>query len=321
MRVYANVGGLARAYYDANVLGFPTELNIFLNGFNKEDALCDLVNAGDGKECADEKLKGKTTVDASRSVTVKLTIIAAFQMSFDNVQCRHIIFGGSPDNGYARLLGPHVDSKKISLLEGPPFAKELAELTTRYPVMNCIAVFRKTKLVAQRAEVDMAYVQSVAPPKPIVSMPVTAASGKNVQPISETKFVLASDWNTTPSPANNRKIARNAAGHRIDVPLQCSNAEIKAMKMKKICNEFHILGHCRFGNGCTFQHGTKISKKDVEALMVVARMSSCPFGLGCSNANCILGHRCLKTPCKMGKMCFFPAVMHGVDTSIASWSD
>jgi hypothetical protein len=60
VRVYANLGGLGRAYCDAKVIGHPAELGIFVNGFNKEDALCDLVNAGDGKECADEKLKGKT---------------------------------------------------------------------------------------------------------------------------------------------------------------------------------------------------------------------------------------------------------------------
>jgi hypothetical protein len=235
--------------------------------------------------------KVRLTVDASRSVTVKLTITAAFQMSFDNVQCRHIIFGGSPDNGYARLLGPHVDSKKISLLEGPPFAKELAELTTRYPVMDCVAVFRKTKLVAQRAEGDVPYMQNNAP-----------------------------DWKTLPPLNSHKKIARNAAGHRIDVPLQCSNAEIKAMKSKKICNEFHILGHCRYGTGCAYEHGAKISKKAIEALMMVARLSCCPSGLGCCDANCTLGHRCVKTPCKMGRMCFFPAPMHGVDTNFASWS-
>jgi hypothetical protein len=60
VRVYANLKGLARAYCDAQVIGNPTELGIFVNGFNMEDALCDLVNAGDGKECADEKLKGRT---------------------------------------------------------------------------------------------------------------------------------------------------------------------------------------------------------------------------------------------------------------------
>lgn len=58
IRVYANFKGLARAYCDAQVIGNPTELGNFVNGFNKEDALCDFVNAGDGKECADEKLKG-----------------------------------------------------------------------------------------------------------------------------------------------------------------------------------------------------------------------------------------------------------------------
>jgi hypothetical protein len=218
-------------------------------------------------------------MDASRYVAVKLTIIAAFQMSFDSVQCRHIVFGGSSDNGYARLLGPYVDSKKVSLLEGPPFAKELAELTTRYPVMDCVGVFRKTRLVA-----------------------------------------ISMDWNTESSLDGDGRIARNAAGHRIDTPLQCSNAEIKAMKKQKLCNEFHILGRCRYGAGCSYEHGTKVSEKAVETLKAVARLSSCPFGLGCCDTNCILGHRCLKAPCKMRKMCFFPAMMHGVDTNIVSWS-
>ena len=250
---------------------------------------------------------------------VKLTIIAAFQMSFDNVQCRHIIFGGSPDNGYARLLGPHVDSKKVSLLEGPPFAKELAELTTRYPVIDCVAVFRKTRLIAQRAEVDVAYVQSVAPAKPAVATNVTAASGKRPQTNSKAKIVIATDWNAISSPNGIGVIARNAAGHRVDTPVQCSYADIKAMKMKKFCNAFHILGHCSSGNGCSFKHGRKVSQKSVEALINVSRMSSCSSGLGCCVENCLLGHRCPKEPCRLGKLCYFPAAMHGVDTRIVSW--
>jgi hypothetical protein len=240
-------------------------------------------------------------------------------MSFDNVQCRHIIFGGSPDNGYARLLGPHVDSKKVSLLEGPPFAKELAELTTRYPVMDCVAVFRKTRLVAQRAEVDVAYVQSVAPAKPTTTMHVTAASGKRVQPNSRVKVVIATDWNAISSPNGIGIIARNTAGHRIDTPLKSPNAEIRSMKMKKVCTVFHILGHCPNETRCPLKHGRKVSQNAVEALINVSRLSSCPSGLDCCVENCILGHRCSKEPCKLGKMCHFPEAMHRVDTRIVSW--
>jgi hypothetical protein len=260
------------------------------------------------------------TVKGTRSINIKLTIIAAFQLSFDNVQCRHIIFGGSPDNGYARLLGPYVDSKKVSLLEGPPFAKELAELATRYPVMNCGAVLRKTRLVTQRGELDLAPAQHVAPTKPTASMYATAASGRSVQSNSGVKAAIATDWNTVLSQKGSGRIARNALGHRIDMPIQCSKAEIKAMKTKKYCNEFHILGHCRYGAGCTFEHGTRVSKKAAVALRCVARLSSCPSGLFCGNVNCILGHRCPNEPCRNGETCFFPVGMHGIDTTIVSWS-
>ncbi|KAF2794240.1 hypothetical protein K505DRAFT_275551, partial [Melanomma pulvis-pyrius CBS 109.77] len=130
--VYANFGGLAYAYCDAQVIGDPTELENFANGFNNEDALCEFVNADGGKKYADELLK------------------AAFQMNFDNVQCHHIVFGGSADDRYAPLLGPYIDSDKISLLQGPPFAKELAELATRYPIMECGAVLRKTGLATRK---------------------------------------------------------------------------------------------------------------------------------------------------------------------------
>jgi hypothetical protein len=266
--------------------------------------------------------KVRLNVDASRSVTVKLTIIAAFQMSFDNVQCRHIIFGGSPDNGYARLLGPHADSKKVSLLEGPPFAKELAELATRYPVMDCAAVFRKTRLIRQRPEADVAYVQSVTPAKPAASIGTTAASDKSFQSNSKAKAVktvTTTDWNAISSPSGIGVIARNAAGHRIDTPVPYSSAEVKAMKLKKLCNVFHILGHCPHENRCSFKHGRKIAHRSVEALINVSRMSNCPSGLGCCVENCVLGHRCPKDPCRLGKTCYFPQAMHRVDTRIVSW--
>lgn len=58
IRVYANLKGVAKAYCDAQVLERQSDLGPFINGFNKEDSLCDFVNAGDGKECADEKMKG-----------------------------------------------------------------------------------------------------------------------------------------------------------------------------------------------------------------------------------------------------------------------
>lgn len=85
-----------------------------------------------------------------RAINRSLTELAAFQMAIDNVQCRHVILGGSADNGYARLLGPHRGSAKVALIEGPPFAKELVELASHFGAFDCQDVFSKTKLtVAQ----------------------------------------------------------------------------------------------------------------------------------------------------------------------------
>jgi hypothetical protein len=100
----------------------------FVNGFNKEDALSEFVNAGDGNDCADHKIRGKTFFAMIRIFYTK-TPSATFNLGFEDVQCRHIVFGGSADNGYARLLGPHVKPDKVSLLNGPPFAREWVEIT------------------------------------------------------------------------------------------------------------------------------------------------------------------------------------------------
>jgi hypothetical protein len=58
IRVYANMKGMSKAYVDANILTGQHIFGEFVQGFNMADPLCDFVDAGNGKECSDEKLKG-----------------------------------------------------------------------------------------------------------------------------------------------------------------------------------------------------------------------------------------------------------------------
>jgi len=58
IRVYANVKGLVKTYKEMEVLSEPT-FDEFVRGFNMGDAMCDYIDAGNGKECSDEKVKGK----------------------------------------------------------------------------------------------------------------------------------------------------------------------------------------------------------------------------------------------------------------------
>ncbi|KAF1998760.1 hypothetical protein P154DRAFT_523804 [Amniculicola lignicola CBS 123094] len=298
IRVFANLAGLAKTCHEAGVYSSPVDLGYFVNGFNKEDALCDMVNAGDGKECADEKIR------------------ALFQMNMENVQCAHVVFAGSADNGYARLLGPHIDSTRITLLEGPPFAKELAEFASRFRTFHCPAVFRQSKLLRRGVSLD------VTPPR-TPALEKTAMSNYAVVATTSTDGTQSNQVNKSVafgSSSRTGKIARNAAGHRIDLPLSCTNGEVKTARASKSCNEYHILGQCSYGKGCTFKHGTRVTGKQLEALRSVARLSSCSKGLSCGDPQCILGHRCTKQPCRNRGTCFFPGVMHNVDVNIVSWS-
>ncbi|KAF2176084.1 hypothetical protein K469DRAFT_723371 [Zopfia rhizophila CBS 207.26] len=301
IRIYANYVGLAKTYVEAQTVPNVAFFGAFINGFNKEDPLCDFVNAGDGKECADEKIR------------------ATFNISISNVHCFRVIFGASADNGYARLLGPHRDSEKITLLEGPPFARELAELATKLPTMSCSSVFRSCKILGNASTL------SLTPPRtpaaqitPAVKYAAAAANAAVTPKGSQTIPGAPS----RPAVALNRTIARNSASQRVDTPIQCSTGDIKAMKAKKLCNEFHILGTCKFalmGRPCTHSHGKRVSGHELEALRYVARLSRCPQGLACKDVNCICGHRCLKDPCRQGRLCFFPPEMHGVDIKIVSY--
>jgi glutaredoxin-related protein len=59
IQVYANVTGLAKLYADTSIVGSADHLREFIRGFNMEDTLCEFVDAGNGKECSDVKIKGK----------------------------------------------------------------------------------------------------------------------------------------------------------------------------------------------------------------------------------------------------------------------
>lgn len=59
IRVYANVTGLAKVYFDTSVVSSKDVLGSFIQGFNMEDPLCEFVDAGNGKECSDAKIRGE----------------------------------------------------------------------------------------------------------------------------------------------------------------------------------------------------------------------------------------------------------------------
>ncbi|CZT23612.1 uncharacterized protein RCC_09326 [Ramularia collo-cygni] len=129
-RVYANVKGLADTCTRAGIVSSPTIIEDFVRGFTRSDDYFDFVDVGSGKDRADVKLN------------------ALLKLHVRGHQCRHILFGCSHDNGYARILEKYsmdqLALRDITLLEGVPFEKELVQLPhnkTKFP-----GIFRDTKI-------------------------------------------------------------------------------------------------------------------------------------------------------------------------------
>ncbi|MCJ1281521.1 hypothetical protein MMC26_000841 [Xylographa opegraphella] len=130
-RVYANLKGLGDVCTRAGILDSPTIMEDFTRGFTGSKQLFDFTDVGSGKDRADDKVS------------------ELFKLFVNNSHCKHIIFGGSHDNGYARLLediAGQATPNQITLLEGVPFERELAIMKSKYLFTRFDTLFRSTKI-------------------------------------------------------------------------------------------------------------------------------------------------------------------------------
>ncbi|PGH11185.1 hypothetical protein AJ79_05027 [Helicocarpus griseus UAMH5409] len=323
VRVYANLKGLRRTYQEADILDDENDFELFVRGFNMGHPMCDFVDAGAGKECSDEKIR------------------ETFKLHAGNVHCKHIIFAGSTDNGYARLLGPYSSTevgKRVTMLEGPPFERELAALKDKFRTTSFPTLFRDTKLPPTRRvsfsatpihtptpkppSYASAASLSSSPPSYTGSSPPTPAPSEKApgSPNGSQNGANGSTWvNGNGSTNSWTVVLRNKKGQRVDPPIKPSPSIVQSLKSRKLCNPYHLLGTCHF-LACKHEHGERLNDKMMEALRYVARLAPCPAGLECEDENCYSGHRCPNNPCHRPN-CHFPKEMHAVDTKVCkTWS-
>lgn len=313
IRVYANVAGLAKTYSGTGIVSSADIPRYFIQGFNMENTLCDFVDAGNGKECSDVKVRGKNVLFLLPSIEGSLTYYPAhFEHYIHDVHCQHIIFCGSADNGYARVLGPHRGSNQISLVEEPPFPHELRDLASEFTTTSFPSVFRSKKLSRRVSFGNKTVTQATTPPRTPTS---------NYASIARTAPLVSKGNSSLTKPAIQKLIPRsstlvvqrNVNGERVDGPLHYSTrAKLDVLKQHKFCNQFHILGSCSYGESCTHKHESRLADQEVVDLMLVARLSPCLKGLRCDDERCVSGHRCPRENCT-AEFCRFP---HDVDTRI-----
>ncbi|KAL8882974.1 MAG: hypothetical protein Q9198_000105 [Flavoplaca austrocitrina] len=276
VRVFANMRGLGKTLVDAKIMDNPEDLGRFVCGFNKKFTSFDFVDAGNGKECSDAKLKKN------------------FEIFIRNVHCKHIIFGGSADNGYARLLNSYTGdpstSKKITMLEGPPFATELVSIAEKLKQCSFPNVFRDTKIPPRRVSFSTTPPRSKSPANTSYASTVATseASVDTTAPILSLKAELQAEG----------VIPRNSKGQRVDLPIKVTQQAVQYIKSQKWCKNHHLLGYCVYNDSeCAYLHKPTLNEARLNALRVYARQMPCGNGLDCDDPECYHGHGCRVVTC------------------------
>ncbi|SLM38344.1 Zinc finger, CCCH-type [Lasallia pustulata] len=324
-RIYANLKGLGDVCHRAGILDKPSTIEDFARGFTGSKQLFDFVDVGSGKDRADDKLS------------------EIFKLHLYDCHCRHIFFGCSHDNGYARLLEETQADRpvleRITLLEGVPFEKELAGLKSQYKSAKIESLFRSTKINVYQQPY---YQQPTAPqalPAPYQSpYQPGAARTPSASTTSSSMNPMASSWASTaistpphvtsppptPKPTASKttnEIPRNRYGQRVDPYMEYDKNEVKRVQKIHMCNVHYLRHDCPYGDECTHDHFYSPNKNELKTLKYVARMTPCRFGTDCDDAKCIYGHRCPsgiegRKDCRFGENCRFDRDMHGIDMNV-----
>ena len=344
-RIYANVRGLGDVCHKAGILAKPEMMEDFARGFTGSKQLFDFVDVGIGKDRADDKLSGKTLL--SMGIECDLIAIEIFKLHLYDCHCRHIFFGCSHDNGYARLLEDVAEPtvlKSITLLEGVPFERELLFLKSKYQTTRFDGLFRTSKInIHQQQQLYQTLPSHTngappgLPPPPSHYQSPYQPSLPNSPPPSvngvSSSMPTPQTWATTamnakyhaPSPppsappttGSNLQVQRNRHGQRIDPLMQYDLNEVRRIKKLKMCNVHFLRGDCPY-DPCTHDHFYEPNKNELQTLRYVSRLVPCKYGTECDDPKCIYGHRCPndvegKKECRFGENCRFPVELHGID--------
>ena len=275
-----------------------------------------------------------------------LSRIETFKLNLHDCHCRHIYFGCSHDNGYARLLEEFTEQtilQRVTLVEGVPFERELEQLKSRYQTIKFNGLFRTEKINIYKPQHHEYLGGSKAPPQTnglaphstqyqspyqltIPRPPDTSSTALNPTAPSWAATAVAKgplvSPPQTPQPSHQSLITvpRNRYGQRVDPVVTYDPSEIKRIKSKKLCNVHHLRNDCPY-DPCTHDHFYNPTKNELSTLRYISRMTPCKYGTDCDDPKCIYGHRCPNDKehsreCKWGENCRFDRDLHGIDRKV-----
>ncbi|KAJ9609166.1 hypothetical protein H2200_006938 [Cladophialophora chaetospira] len=263
-------------------------------------------------------------------IIIHVKIKAELKLFYNNVHCKHIMFSGSGDNGYAGFLRQYCptsqEASKVVLIETLPFARQLGELAVKFRTTELGDLFRKNKIdiakLRRESFRDTSGGQQEGSPPTTYASRLKQTNGTHDKPSADSPKEAVLTVTRVPTAA--RKIYQNSSGQRVDQPLRlwADYDIVEKLKPKKFCNRFFITHDCPFDDAtCYNNHKGTLSADEMAALRFIARSNPCS-DLYCDDPDCFSGHRCMhRRNCQRRgnreKPCRFSEEMHTVDVKIA----
>ena len=220
-----------------------------------------------------------------------------FLEALQNEDCQRIVFACSTFDPFARLLASKQTDPSLakSVDKIDPFFQ--SDIFTPHPKI-CTGSTKRSEPVEARSSPSTA---GLCPSE-------TSYSSR------DTMLRAISERRGKTKHSEDSKIARNKNGNRIDLHLEISDILLSEIKRRipKLCNNYHLRGHCSYGHVCGYKHGNLCDRHKI-LLREVAREQPCRHGSSCSDPACFAGHRCLRKQ-NCGDACRFPREMHFKDT-------
>ncbi|KAL8801664.1 MAG: hypothetical protein Q9182_004301 [Xanthomendoza sp. 2 TL-2023] len=292
VRIYANLEGLLRKYTYIDFVEEKTALRQFVAGFTQSQPLFDFIDAGQGKERADHKIKEQ------------------LNLFINNSYCKHIMLGVAHDNGYVPALDPYKNDpaavSRITLIEPLHVGWEFSKLP--FKVTHFESLFRSQELPNDRAPLK-------SQPRQYPPSPVKQPSQPQAPQTQTHRPVVAQNL-ITRRPIYPGPLLLNKDDERVDEYLGTPGdrgeaiLESRIRSDSKLCNMFHLRGHCN-DTKCPYSHEPYLEEEELVAFALKARLTACHAGSRCRSKVCVLGHMCPHgSNCSRKKTCYFSKVHH-----------
>ncbi|CAN9132075.1 unnamed protein product [Alternaria alternata] len=321
VQVYLSLDKLSQKLASVGLLRSPQELRAFAQRFSVNQPLFSVIDVGHGKERADHKIKEMLRT-FSDNPTCRHIIFggchdAGYLLNLEHFKHnaakagRITLLETTPAyRGFTDLVNfkrTRFDDvfRNEPLPDYTPPTNGFGQLAVQSPVQPVAQPQPLSRSVTNDNNTSPTFIPRapVVSPSPSVT-PVSAATpsesngdsswatvGKSGAPENGNISVVPT---TTATKKNTKKkyAYYNKAGQRLDEPLPpkdpsaVASLEARMKKVgKKMCNHWHLGGHCENGKFCHFQHEPKLTTAELNALRYKTRSLACKNRY-CENIDC-----------------------------------